>query len=87
MKKNYQLESEYALNVVSGKLLNSLNTLEHEAYSGDIILHAAKRTLSLNAVAEGPKLRLLWAAFQKVEEEAGTVFLISILSYAYIMLC
>lgn len=77
MKKNCQVESKYALDAVRGKLLNSLNALEHEAYSGDIILQSASRPLSLNAVAEGPKLRLLWAAFQQVEEEAGIVFIFS----------
>lgn len=70
-EQNYRVESKYVLDVVRGKLLNSVNALEHEAYSGDIILQSAKQPLSLNAVAEGPKLRLLWAAFQQVEEEAG----------------
>jgi hypothetical protein len=35
--------------------------------------HHAKQPLSLNAVAEGPRLHLLWASFRQVEEEAGTV--------------
>lgn len=75
MKNDSQLESKYAFNVVREKLLNSLNALEHKAYSGDCILQLTKRPLSLNAVAEGPKLRLLWAAFQQVEEEASIVFI------------
>ncbi|XP_061367174.1 uncharacterized protein LOC133310288 [Gastrolobium bilobum] len=76
-KQNYRVESKYVLSVVRGKLLNSLNALEHEAYSGDIILQSAKRPLSLNAVGEGPKLRLLWAAFQHVEQEVNNISSIS----------
>lgn len=60
--------------MVREKLLNSLNALEKEAYAGEIILQSTKRPSSLKAVAEGPKLRLLWAAFQQVEEEVGIVF-------------
>jgi len=73
-----QVESNYVLDVVREKLLNSLNALEKEAYEGDIILQSAKRPLSLKAVAEGPKLRLLWAAFLQVEEEVGTVIIFSL---------
>lgn len=76
-KQNYNFESKYVLDGVRGKLLNSLNALEHEAYSGDIILKSGKRPLSLNAVAEGPKLRLLWTAFQQVEEEARIILIFS----------
>ncbi|KAK7338905.1 hypothetical protein VNO77_19539 [Canavalia gladiata] len=72
-EQNYGVEANYVLNVVRGKLLNSLNALEHKAYSGDIILQSAKRPLSLSAVAKGPKLRLLWAAFQQVEEEVNNI--------------
>ncbi|KAE9592090.1 hypothetical protein Lalb_Chr19g0125561 [Lupinus albus] len=76
-KKSYQAESKHALDVVRGKILNSLNALEHEAYSGDIILQSAKQPLSLTAVAEGPKLRLLWAAFRQVEGEVNNMSSIS----------
>lgn len=77
VKQNYGFESKYVLNVVRGKLLNSLNSLEQKAYSGDIILQSAKRPLSLSAVARGPKLRLIWAAFQQVEEEVNNISSIS----------
>lgn len=80
MKSNDQLNSKHALNVVREKLLNSLNALDLEAYSGNCILESVKWPLSLNAVAEGPKLLLLWDAFQQVEEEAGlTYFFLPIL--------
>ncbi|XP_028796889.1 uncharacterized protein LOC114752325 [Neltuma alba] len=73
MENTYQLNSKYVLNVVREKLLNSLNTLEYKAYSGDCIIQSVKRPLSLNAVAEGPKLRLLWAAFEKIAEEVNNI--------------
>ncbi|XP_052729168.1 uncharacterized protein LOC108329603 isoform X3 [Vigna angularis] len=76
-KQNYGLESKYVLHVVREKILNSLNALEDKAYSGDIILQSAKKPLSLSAVARGPKLRLLWAAFQQVEEEVNNILSIS----------
>lgn len=78
MQQKDQVESNYVLDVVREKLLNSLNALEKEAYAGDIILQSAKRPLSLKAVAEGPKLRLLWAAFLQVEEEVGIVICFSL---------
>ncbi|CAL5192025.1 unnamed protein product [Lathyrus oleraceus] len=71
MKQNDQVESKYVLDVVREKLLNSLKALENEAYAGDTTLQYAKRPLSLNAVAAGPKLRLLWAAFLQIEEEVN----------------
>ncbi|KAH1054666.1 hypothetical protein AAZX31_08G345700 [Glycine max] len=71
-KQNSGFESKYVLNVVREKLLNSLNALANKDYSGDIIVQSAKRPLSLSAVARGPKLRLLWAAFQQVEEEVNS---------------
>lgn len=34
----------------------------------------SKRPLSLYAVDEGPRFRLLWASFQWLKKEAGTVY-------------
>ncbi|RYR39882.1 hypothetical protein Ahy_A09g045522 isoform B [Arachis hypogaea] len=73
VKENYKLESKYTFNAVRGKLLNSLNALEQKTYSGDIILHSTKQSLSLKAISGAPKLRLLWGAFQKVEEEVKNI--------------
>ncbi|KAH7576333.1 hypothetical protein JRO89_XS01G0037900 [Xanthoceras sorbifolium] len=68
--------------VVKEKLLDSLNTIEHGSDSGNRILdferNQAKHPLSLYAVSEGPKLRLLWASFQQLEKEAGTVYIFSL---------
>jgi hypothetical protein len=81
MKNDDQVESKYALDVVKRKLLDSINALERGRKLGTRILefeeHHAKKPLSLNAVAEGPRLHLLWASFRQVEEEAGTVSVVS----------
>lgn len=81
MKNDDQLDSKYALNVVKEKLLDSLKALEHcqnlEERVREFEEHRAKGPLSLNAVPEGPRLHLLWASFQQVEEEAGTVSIVS----------
>lgn len=77
VKDNDTVDSKYALDVVKGKLLGSLNALENGHNLGYNSLgfeeHHAKQPLSVNAVAEGPRLRLLWASFQQIEEEVGTV--------------
>uniref|UniRef100_A0A7N2LLL1 Uncharacterized protein n=1 Tax=Quercus lobata TaxID=97700 RepID=A0A7N2LLL1_QUELO len=84
MKNDDQLDSKYALNVVKGKLLDSLKALEHcqnlEERVHEFEEHRAKGPLSLNAVPEGPRLHLLWASFQQVEEEAGTVSIVTNIS-------
>ncbi|KAL5794828.1 hypothetical protein ACOSP7_003422 [Xanthoceras sorbifolium] len=63
--------------VVKEKLLDSLNTIEHGSDSGNRILdferNQAKHPLSLYAVSEGPKLRLLWASFQQLEKEVSNI--------------
>lgn len=81
MKSDDQIDSKYALDIVKGKLLDSLKALEHCQSLGERVHefeeHRAKGPLSLNAVPEGPRLRLLWASFLQVEEEAGTVSIVS----------
>ncbi|XP_025013480.1 uncharacterized protein LOC8264969 isoform X3 [Ricinus communis] len=71
------VNSKYAWDAVKEKLLDSLDTLEHKNNLRSRFLeveqHQAKRPLSLYAVSEGPKLRLLWASFKHLEDEAGTV--------------
>ncbi|KAJ0052046.1 hypothetical protein Pint_01574 [Pistacia integerrima] len=66
----------YAWEVVKEKLLDSLDAIEHGNNSANRALgfeQQGKRPLSLYAVSEGPKLRLLWASFQQLEKEAGIV--------------
>ncbi|KAG2712026.1 hypothetical protein I3760_04G105400 [Carya illinoinensis] len=77
VKDNDTVDSKYALDVVKGKLLGSLNALENGHNLGYNSLgfeeHHAKQPLSVNAVAEGPRLRLLWASFQQIEEEVNKI--------------
>ncbi|KAM1031776.1 hypothetical protein ACFX2C_035516 [Malus domestica] len=65
--------SGYALDAVKRKLSDSLQAFELGGNLGDRVLqregYTAKRPLSLNAVADGPRLRLLWASFLRIEEE------------------
>lgn len=55
----------------------SLHAIEHNINLGNRLLEIdeqrAKQPLSLYAISEGPKLRLLWASFKQLEDEAGTV--------------
>ncbi|XVF21404.1 hypothetical protein REPUB_Repub12eG0087600 [Reevesia pubescens] len=58
--------------VVKGKLLDSLDTIERGSDFRNGVLdeqQCAKRPLSLYAVSEGPKMRLLWASLQQLEDE------------------
>ncbi|XP_062149457.1 uncharacterized protein LOC133858051 isoform X2 [Alnus glutinosa] len=81
MKNDDRVDSKNALDVVKRKLLDSVNALEHGRKLGARILefedHHAKQPLSLNAVAEGPRLHLLWASFRQVEEEVNKISQIS----------
>lgn len=83
VKNDDQANLNFAWDVVKEKLMDSLNAIEHEGNLGnravDFEQNQAKRPLSLYAVAEGPRLRLLWDSLQRLQEEAGTVSMISIL--------
>lgn len=82
MKNDEQVDLKYAWDVVKGKLMDALNAIEQGGDVGNRVIefeqNRAKRPLSLYAVAEGPRLRLLWASLQQLEEEAGTVSIFSI---------
>ncbi|KAK3193276.1 hypothetical protein Dsin_024586 [Dipteronia sinensis] len=66
---------KYVWKVMKEKLMESLDTNESESDSGNRILerHQTKCPLSLYAVSEGPKLRLLWASFQQLEKEVNNI--------------
>ncbi|XP_043805698.1 uncharacterized protein LOC110630227 isoform X3 [Manihot esculenta] len=63
---------------VKEKLLVSLHAIEHNINLGNRLLEIdeqrAKQPLSLYAISEGPKLRLLWASFKQLEDEVNNVF-------------
>ncbi|PRQ25563.1 hypothetical protein RchiOBHm_Chr6g0285011 [Rosa chinensis] len=75
--KNNDPDSGYAVDAVKKKLLDSLEALELGGNLGNRVLepegYYAKRPLSLNAIANGPRLRLLWASLQRIEEEVKTI--------------
>ncbi|XP_057965887.1 uncharacterized protein LOC131156315 [Malania oleifera] len=77
MKNGEQVKMKYAWDVVKGKLMDSLNAIEFEANLGNKVneldQHEAKQPLSLQAVAKGPRLRLLWASFQQLEKEVNNI--------------
>ncbi|KAE8676267.1 hypothetical protein F3Y22_tig00111621pilonHSYRG00410 [Hibiscus syriacus] len=61
-----------AWDVVRGKLLDCLDIIEHENDFKNAVLdeqQCAKRPLSLYALSEGSKIRLLWTSLQQLEEE------------------
>ncbi|KDP26400.1 hypothetical protein JCGZ_17558 [Jatropha curcas] len=66
-----------AWDAVKEKLLYALNAVEHKSNLGNRLLELdqenAKRPLSLYAVSEGPKLRLLWTSFKHLEDEVNNV--------------
>ncbi|CAN0915462.1 hypothetical protein LINGRAHAP2_LOCUS29144 [Linum grandiflorum] len=68
---------QLAWNGVKAKLLDSLDAVDQGSYLVDEFLDSekqhSKRPSSLHAVSGGPKLRLLWASFYHLQEEAGTV--------------
>lgn len=75
MKTDDQINSKYALDVVKGKILDFLDAFERrKSVENEVLEFAeshAKQPLCLNAIGEGSRLRLLWASFQLIEEEAG----------------
>lgn len=77
MRNEEQAEPKYALDVVKEKLLDSLDAFERGANLRNRILEynesRSKRPLHLSALAEGPRLRLLWAVLQKIEEEVNNI--------------
>lgn len=79
VKSGDQINSKNVWNVVSEKLLDSLNATAHGGSLGDRGLateqYRLKQPLSLDALADGPRFRLFWACFQRLLNEAGTVFM------------
>uniref|UniRef100_A0A5B7A9R6 Uncharacterized protein n=1 Tax=Davidia involucrata TaxID=16924 RepID=A0A5B7A9R6_DAVIN len=76
-KNDEDFNLKFAWDIVEGKLVDSLNAIEHGGNLGNIVIKFeqdhAKRPLSLYAVAEGPRLRLLWASFQWLKKEVDNI--------------
>uniref|UniRef100_A0A2P2KYU8 Uncharacterized protein LOC105125793 isoform X1 n=1 Tax=Rhizophora mucronata TaxID=61149 RepID=A0A2P2KYU8_RHIMU len=66
-----------AWTVVKNKLMYSLDNVENWSNLGNGVLgfeqQRTNQPLSLNALSEGPKMRLLWACFQRLEEEVRNI--------------
>ncbi|XP_022151393.1 uncharacterized protein LOC111019333 isoform X2 [Momordica charantia] len=77
MKTEDQINPKNALHVVKGKILDFLDAFERRKSMENEVFEFAechvKQPLSLNAIAEGPRLRLLWASFQLIEEEVNNI--------------
>lgn len=81
----------YAWDEVKMKLLDALDVIEHDGSLASQAVECEnssfKNPLSLYAISEGPRLRLLWATLQQLQNEAGTVSnasLFTILSIIFI---
>ncbi|KAF8388389.1 hypothetical protein HHK36_027056 [Tetracentron sinense] len=78
MKSDHQANSNRAWDEVKGKLIGALDAIEYDNNLENKVVErekfSVKRPLSLCAIAEGPRLRLLWATLQRLEKEARTLF-------------
>ncbi|XP_043706825.1 uncharacterized protein LOC122656400 isoform X1 [Telopea speciosissima] len=76
-KNDQRVNSESAWDEVKSKLIGALNAIEHDDNSDNRAVEyekcSPKRPLSLYAVDEGPRLRLLWATLQQLEKEVNNI--------------
>ncbi|OVA01595.1 Uncharacterized protein family Ycf55 [Macleaya cordata] len=77
VQSDRQVNVEFAWDKVKDKLLGALDAIQFDGnLDGRVVEHdkdRAKRPLSLYAIVEGPRLRLLLLTLQRLEKEAGTV--------------
>ncbi|KAI3461040.1 hypothetical protein Pfo_017703 [Paulownia fortunei] len=68
---------QFAWDVVKGKLMDSLSAIKNgvnlSERVGEFEQNPAKQPSSLCAVAEGPRIRLLWASFQWLNKEVANI--------------
>ncbi|KAG8370877.1 hypothetical protein BUALT_Bualt13G0029100 [Buddleja alternifolia] len=78
---------QFAWDVVKGKLIDSLATVEKGANLSEKVTefeqNPGKQPTSLCAVAEGPRIRLLWASFQWLNKEASLHLLLISIQYLH----
>ncbi|XP_065875434.1 uncharacterized protein [Euphorbia lathyris] len=76
-KTEEQINIRCPWDVVKEKLSDSLDAIERKSNLGNGVLEIdqqlPKRPLSLYAVSEGPKLRLLWASVKQLEDEVNNI--------------
>ncbi|CAK9181212.1 unnamed protein product [Ilex paraguariensis] len=77
LKSDERTNLELIWDVVKGKLVDSISAVQHKGYlvnkATEVEQHQAKIPLSLYAVAEGPRFRLLWASFQWLKKEVDGI--------------
>ncbi|XP_042518660.1 uncharacterized protein LOC122092413 isoform X2 [Macadamia integrifolia] len=76
-KNDQRVNSESAWDEVKTKLIGALNAIEADSNSDNRAVECEKcrlkRPLSLYAVDEGPRLRLLWVTLQQLEKEVNNI--------------
>ncbi|CAN4093292.1 unnamed protein product [Withania somnifera] len=73
---NGRISIEFAWDVVKGKLMNSLSSIKKvdpSATSIEFEQNHGKQPSNLSALAQGPRLRLLWVSFQLLKKEVDSV--------------
>ncbi|KAJ8558234.1 hypothetical protein K7X08_005000 [Anisodus acutangulus] len=75
-RNNDRISIEFAWDVVNGKLMNSLSSMKRVdlgAMSIEFEQNQGKQPSNLSALAQGPRLRLLWASFQLLKKEVDSI--------------
>lgn len=73
---NGRISIEFAWDVVKGKLMNSLSSIKQVdlgATSIEFEQNRGKQPSNLSALAQGPRLRLLWVSFQLLKKEVDSI--------------
>ncbi|KAK4441518.1 hypothetical protein Salat_0486700 [Sesamum alatum] len=77
MADDDEVFDQFAWDVVKGKLMDSLSSIKNginlSERIGESKQDSAKQPSSLCAVAEGPRIRLLWASFQCLNKEVENI--------------
>ncbi|XP_018629583.1 uncharacterized protein [Nicotiana tomentosiformis] len=76
-RKDNDINTKFAWDVVKGKLLSSLSSAKEELDFGaapvEFEQNRRRQPSNLYALAEGPRLRLLWASFQLLKKEVDCI--------------
>lgn len=75
-RNNGCISIEFAWDVVKGKLMNSLSSIKLVDLGATSIVfdqNHGKQPSNLSALAQGPRLRLLWASFQLLKKEVDCI--------------
>lgn len=79
---------QFAWDVVNGKLVDSLSAIKNGVNLSERVHEIEKKSAdqpsSLSALSEGPRIRLLWASFQWLNKEAGTLCIVALNLFHYI---